>query len=109
MNIIDNTAFIVGGYSWEDNKMTKLFPVNEVTRVVFDENYNVNFVDTIQILTPVNFSPFISGFSSASYGDQIYLFGGIPYDEYNPERKNMFELVPPVKKRNHVPSPLATT
>ena len=65
MHIVDNTAYIVGGYSWENNQMMELFPVNEVTRVVFSDELKVESVDVVKLLvdSPTSFSPFVPGFS----------------------------------------------
>ena len=56
---------------------------------------------------PVSISPFLSGFSFASQDEKVFLFGGTSYPDYNNVTKNLFELVPPKKKRNQVPSPLS--
>ena len=59
--------------------MTKLFPVNQVTRIVFDDDCQIQFVDIVEIETgeSFTFSPFVTGFSSAHDGDKILLSGGI--------------------------------
>ena len=77
MHIAGSTAYIIGGYSWENNKMTKLFPVNQVTRIVFNDDCQLEFIDIVELKVDasITFSPFVTGFSFVYHSDQIILFG----------------------------------
>ena len=107
MYISNSTVYIVGGYSWSDNKVKKLFPVTEFTRITFDD-FQVQMIDVIKLaVTPAvpNFSPFISGFALAGLGSTFFMFGGIAFPKYDPDKENLHCYLPPETPRNKLPDP----
>ena len=103
--IYDRTAYIVGGYSWSDNRAEKLQPVNEVTRITFTDEFQVLMIDVIQLAAPPDssISFFLTGFSTLGYGKTIHVFGGIAFPEYDQEKENLHKFFPPEAPRNKVP------
>ena len=106
MFISANTVYIVGGYSWSEDKATKLFPINEVTRLVFSPDFQVH-IDVLKINTESvpNFCPFITGFACSGSGLTLWLFGGISFPSYDEEKENLYKFLPPSTPRNKVPDP----
>ena len=110
MYISDNkTVFIVGGYSWEDNKAKKLYPVTDVVKITLTDDLKVQVIQEIQFQdnSISNFPPFLSGFSSVGCGTSVWLFGGISYPEYEKEKENLHCFLPPETPRNKVPDPVS--
>ena len=107
MYLSGNVAYIFGGYSWSDNKAKKLFPVTEVTRIIFDDDHQVQMVDIIELNSPVqtSFFPFITGFSCSGVHKTVYLHGGIEFRGYNSDKENLHSCLPPETPRNKVPDP----
>ena len=108
MHISENAAFIIGGYSWSGNKARKLFPITEVTRITFDEELDIQMIDTIELTSSAaepSFTPFLTGFSMTGLENTVFLHGGIQFPEYKPEEENLFTLFPPKKPRNQLPDP----
>ena len=106
--IVDSSVYIIGGYSWSENKAKKLFPITELTRITFSEDFRaVHQIEIIQLESnsPNTFSPFISGFACVGWENTVWLYGGIPFPEYDPEKENLFKFLPPETPRNRVPTP----
>ena len=40
------------------------------------------------------FSSFISGFACVGWENTVWLYGGIPFPEYDPEKENLFKFLP---------------
>ena len=108
MYIHSSIVYVIGGYSWSENKAKKLFPVTEVTRFIFTDDFQVQHVDVIKLTMDLEpeFPHFITGFASAGLGPTIFLFGGIPYPDYDSEKENLHSLLPPETPRNKVPDPI---
>ena len=108
MHISGNSAFIIGGYSWSGNKARKLFPITEVTRIIFGDDLTVQLVDTIQLSSPAtvpSFSPFLTGFAFSGLDKTVYLHGGIQFPDYKSDEENFHSFLPPEKPRNKLPDP----
>ena len=97
------------GYSWSENEVKKLFPVNEVTRITFTDDLHVLMIDVIQMNAPPdsNFSFFLTGFAASGYGKALHIFGGIAFPEYDREKENLHNFLPPETPRNKVPDPIS--
>ena len=105
MHIFGQTAFVVGGYSWSEGKAKKLFPVNEFTRILFSDDFEVQMIDVIEVSVPPSCtaSLFLSGFSLAGVGNKLFVFGGIPFPKYEHDKENFHTFLPPETSRNKLP------
>ena len=107
MYITGSTVFIIGGYSWAENKPQKLFPVTEITRIVFND-CQVEQIDMIKLdiaPTSLAFPHFLTGFCCTGHDQSLWLFGGIPFPHYDPDKENLHTFLPPETPRNRLPDP----
>ena len=99
MHISERTAYIIGGYSWKDSKAKKPFPITEVTRITFTDDFQIQLIDVIQLQVPSIPA------SCAGLNKTLYLFGGIAFPDYDQEKENLHCFLPPETPRNKVPDP----
>ena len=86
MHIHGNIIYVVGGYRFENNVATKLYPLSEVTRVILSENQEYQ-VDIISLDTsPELLIPWTSGFAFCGVEENLYLYSGNVFPDYQNEK-----------------------
>ena len=97
MHINGNMVYLIGGYVFKNNIATKIYPLNEITRVILSEKETYQ-VDTVVLhKDPEVVIPWTTGFGVCGSEENIVIFSGNIFLEYNSENKNFW--VPPTKKK----------
>ena len=103
MHINGNMIYLIGGYVFKNNIATKIYPLNEITRVILSEKETYQ-VDTVVLhKDPELAIPWTTGFGVCGSEENIVIFSGNIYPEYNSEKENFYEFLPPKTSRNILP------
>ena len=108
IHVVGNIVYVIGGWRYEDNIATELFPLTEITRIILNEdnNYDIVNIETISLTSDSSIAtdiPWVSGFSVCGNETTLYVFSGNMFPKYDGQKQNLGDFLPPKVNRNILP------
>ena len=91
-HIFGNLVYVLGGWRFEDNIATELYPLSEIVRLVISEEREVFQVDKINLTENLGIElqlPWITGFSVCGSEEKILVYSGNIIKGYRKDKKNL--------------------
>ena len=104
IHTVGKIVYAIGGWKFENNMATKLYPLTEMTRMVLSDDYEIDSIDKIDLLPEPEINvPWVTGFSTFGHENYLYIFSGNLIENYENSKENLFESFPPKQSRSVLP------
>ena len=98
----DGDILVLGGMSMKNQQWAIIHPLTQLIKISINNDFEYSEV-VINLTTEIEDLPFITNFSSCVLGDNIFIFSGFIFPEYNHQEENLYKFQPPIAKRNKLP------